>query len=365
VLPGAQDGSSETVAVPPGFYTVSERAVPPTDASNYASSVSCKLFTRRSRVRSGTVSDSVALAAGARATCTFRNVRLGVPAIAIDKSGPAFAMAGDTLHYVLVVTNPGSIAFPADQVEVTDPACDDPPELVGKGDDATPGTLDPGDAWEYRCSRRTDVPGEDCALTVVHNTATASGTVDGTTVVDTSEIPTALLCPDIPPPDPPDPPDPPVPPDPDVPVPPQPPQPRPPQPPDPSPLTPLAPVVPGLPSVPGAVIPPTPRPPDAGHAGVAGIVSSNLRRCVLRVPRVRLRFTQVSGLSVRLDGRLVKRVRVLPLQRRVIVPRLGRLTPGRHRVAVRVRFRLGSATPPLTLVRRVRACAAALPRFTG
>jgi hypothetical protein len=355
VLPDAQDGSTRTLVVPPGVYTVSERAAESTDPSEYTSTVDCKLLTRRTRLRAGTAFEGVALPAGGRATCTFRNVRLGVPAIAIDKSGPVLATAGDTLHYTLAVTNPGGVAFPADQVEVTDPACDDSPELVGKGDDATPETLDHGDTWEYRCSRRTDDPGEDCALSVVTNAATASGTVDGTTVVDTSTIRTALLCPDVPPPDPPDPPDPPAPP-----VPPNPPV--PPQPPDPTPLTP---VVPGQPDRPGPVEPPGPRPPDAGHAGVAGIVSTNLPRCVTRLPRVRLHFTRVSRLTVLLDGRVIRRVRVLPLQRRVVVPGSGKLLRGRHRVAVRVRFRLGSATPPLTLTRRVRACAAALPRFTG
>ena len=57
-----------------------------------------------------------------------------LPAIAIDKSGPAIAQAGDTLHYTLLVTNPGSVPFPEDQVRVTDPACDDAPELSDKSD---------------------------------------------------------------------------------------------------------------------------------------------------------------------------------------------------------------------------------------
>ena len=125
----------------------------------------------RARTRAGTVSDTVALAAGGRATCTFLNVRVGHPAIAIDKSGPSIAQAGDTLHYTLRVTNPGSVPFPEDQVEVSDPACDGAPKLSGKSDgsgqDGSPGTLDPGDVWTYTCSRKTAEPGEDCELRTV------------------------------------------------------------------------------------------------------------------------------------------------------------------------------------------------------
>src|SRR3954453_16945635 len=81
------------------------------------------------------------------------------------------------------VTNPGRLSFPADRVEVSDPACDHAPELVdasdGSGPDATPESLDHGDVWTYRCSRTTDEPGKDCELSLVRNTATAEGTAGG------------------------------------------------------------------------------------------------------------------------------------------------------------------------------------------
>jgi len=356
VVPGAQDGSSRTVDVPPGFYTVSERAVAGTDPSLYASTVQCKLLTRRARTRAGTVYSGVALPAGGRATCTFRNVRAGQPMIAIDKSGPVIASAGDTLHFTMLVTNPGSVPFPEDQVTVTDTGCDDTPKLGdksdGSGDDESPGTLDPGDVWTYTCSRKTEDPGGDCQLTVVHNTATASGSTGDTA---TSTIETTLLCPDIPPPDPPDP-EPPNP---------EPPNPEPPLPPQPSPQEPLAPVVPGQVRRPGAVRPPGPAPPLAGAAGVAGLQSSKLARCVTRVPRIRIRGARIGRVRVFVDGRLVRRIRGGPLQRRITIARLGRLGPGRHRVTARVRFRLGSGTRPLILTRHFRICAAARPRFTG
>jgi hypothetical protein len=357
VVPNAQDGSSVTLNVPPGLYTITEQPASGTDPDLYDSTVGCKLLTRRRHVRSGTVFEDVALAAGGRASCTFRNIRTGFPAIAIDKSGPAIAEAGDTLHYTLRVTNPGRVSFPADRVKVSDPACDHPPELVdtsdGSGPDGTPKSLDPGDLWTYSCSRKTDEPGKDCALSVVRNTATAEGTAGGSTVEDSSTIVTALTCPDVPPPDPPDPE--PEPPEPIHPV-------VPPQPPDPGPLTP---VVPDQPRHPSAVVPPVPRPPKAGTGGVAGLVRSRLGRCVERVPRLRLRGARIGRLVVRVDGRVVQRLRSGPLQRRLTIRRHRGLDPGRHRVTVRVTFRLGSGTPPVTLTRRLTICRPVLPRFTG
>jgi hypothetical protein len=86
---------------------------------------------------------------------------------------------------------------------------------------------------------------------------------------------------------------------------------------------------------------------------------------VARLPRVTLRGTNISRVAVYVDGRLVRQVRGTPLQRRLVVSRLRRVAPGPHRVVARVRFRLGSGTGPLTLVRRVRICRALLPRFTG
>ena len=355
VFGDAEDGSSVTLSVPPGNYTASEQAVPPTDPSQYTSSVSCKRLARRARTGAGTI----ALAAGGRATCDFLNVRIGHPAIAIDKSGPSIAQAGDTLHYTLRVTNPSSVPFPEDQVDVSDPGCDSAPKLAdksdGSGQDGSPGTLDPGDTWTYTCSRKTAEPGEDCELRTVSNTATVSGSVGGETVNDSSTIITTLTCPDTPPPEPPDPPDPPVPPDPpDPPVPPQP----------PNPIAPT-PVVPGQSEVPGAVVPPTPRPPKAGRGGVAGARATRLARCVTKLGRITLRGSNIDRVAVYLDGRLVRVVHARTLQRRMKIRRLGDVAAGTHRVTLRVHFRLGSGTRPIKLVRRVRICAALLPRFTG
>jgi hypothetical protein len=357
VVPDAQDGSSKTMLVPPGLYTVSERPSSTTDGSLYESTVACQTLARRAVARAGSAFEDVPLAAGGRAQCTFYNVRTGAPAIAIVKDGPVVAQAGDTLHYTLRVRNVGTVPFPEDQVKVTDPSCDDAPELVhksdGSGADGTPETLDPSDVWTYRCSRKTAEPGADCVLSTVRNTATVTGEAGGTTVDASWTWTTTLTCPDVPPPEPPDP----------EPVPPEPPHPVvPPQPPNPDPLTPA---VPGQPHRPVPVEPPVPRPPRAGTAGVAGLVRARLARCVERIPRTVLRGTRIGRLVMRLDGRVVHRLRSGPLQRRLVIRRLRGLDPGRHRITVRVTFRLGSGTPPVTLSRRVVICRPVLPRFTG
>ena len=361
VFENARDGSSVTRDVPPGFYTVSEQAVPPADPSQYISSVSCKTFTQSRRLRAGTVFANVSLPAGSRATCTFVNVRAGTvyPAIAIDKSGPAVARAGDTLHYTLKVTNPGTVPFAEDQVHVSDPTCNGAPDLSdksdGSGPDGSPGQLDPGDVWTYKCSRKTGDSGEDCELSVVHNTATATGEAGGVTVKDTDTIPTTLTCPDKLPPDPPKPIDPPVAPNPpDPPVPPQPPAPDP-----------LEPVVPGQPVRPGVVIPPGPRPPRAGAAGVTGLAESQIGRCLAGLPHLVLRGRHISRVRVSVDGRVVRRLRGRPLERRLTIVLPRHLAPGPHRMVAHVQFRLGSGTSQLTLIRRVRICRALAPRFTG
>ena len=93
------------------------------------------------------------------------------PSVAIDKTGPATAVAGDAVVYALVITNTGDEAFAAPLVVVTDARCEAPPALVSTTNDATPASFDPGDKWGYLCRVQTQL-GE----TLVHNT----GVVDGT-----------------------------------------------------------------------------------------------------------------------------------------------------------------------------------------
>ncbi len=116
VLAGAGDGDSETVPLPPGTYDVSERPAAGTDGSAYTSSVACRRNAPdRGRRRDGASYTGLALVAGDRATCTFRNIRNATPpppVIAIRKTGPAIAVAGDTLEYTLWVTNPAAWPSP-------------------------------------------------------------------------------------------------------------------------------------------------------------------------------------------------------------------------------------------------------------
>jgi uncharacterized repeat protein (TIGR01451 family) len=335
-LAGAGNGSRTTITLPPGTYTVSEQPAAGTDAAEYLTpQLDCQTdVSRRGGRRSGSVFEAVELPAGARATCTFTNVRRGEPAIAIRKSGPATATAGDTLRYTLVVSNPGELPIPADTVKVTDPACDAAPALVakrsGSGTDATPETLDPVvDEWEYTCSRRTAVPAADCTTRTLDNTATVTGVADGKTVTASDAISTLLRCPDVP------------------------------APPEPEPV--------GPPDRPGPVVPPGPRPPEAGTAGQSAFLSlARTRRCVVsRVHPVRISGTHIAQVSVFVNRHLRRRVTFGALQRRA-APRVT-LSAGRNRVDVRVRFQLGAGTAPVTLTRFVEVCPppAIAPRFTG
>ena len=337
VLPAAGDGARETLSVPPGTYTVSENAAAGTNPADYRSTVACRRSaTRRGRLRAGSVFESLELSAGQRAVCTFRNIRPGVPAIAIRKVGPAIAEAGDTLRYTFYVTNPGDVPFPADAVVVSDPRCDDPPELVekdaGSGTYDSPATLDPGDTWTYRCSNRTAPGGDACEPTRIDNTGTVTGTADGQTVTDDDSISTIILCSDRPPPPTPEPP---------------------------------GPDGPAEPGQPGVVVPPGPTPPNAGDAGVARfLLLQATRRCIAgRVPRVDFSGTRIRRIRVYVNGRLVRGLTVRTLQRRV-TPR-ATLAPGRFRVTVRVAFQRGAGSPPVTLSRTFRICAAAAPPVTG
>jgi hypothetical protein len=334
LVAAAGNGASRMAAVAPGVYTVSEAAVTGTNPADYRSTVECKRGTRRAQVRAGGVYERLQLASGERVVCTFRNVRRGSPAIAIDKTGPATAQAGDTLRYTLYVTNPGDLPFPANSVRVTDPNCDEPPELTaktdGSGADDTPRTLDPGDTWTYVCSHKTRAP-EDCTASVVRNTASVTGEAGGVSKIDTVTIATELLCP-----------------------------PKPPEPPTPAPEPPPPP--PGPP-----VVPPGPKPPDAGDAAHAGfIVRQATAGCIrTRVPRVSFEGTRIARIRVYVNGRLRRRLTVLSLQARV-TPRV-LLPPGRYRLSVRVSFQRGTGSPPVTFRRRIRICGvlAARPPFTG
>lgn len=340
VKAAAGDGDTVTIALAPGAYDVSEVAVAGTDPSLYESTVTCRAVTsRRGVLRDGTGWNGLVLRAGGHGHCTFVNARAGAPGIAIEKTGPAVAQAGDTLDYALYVTNPGDLPLPASSVEVDDPGCDEPPRLRTKNGDRTPGTLDPGDTWTYACSRATATATADCQVSALTNVATASGTVGGITVTDDGSVTTTIECPDQPP--------------------------EPPLPPDPEPL-PGPPPVPPLPGpAPGPSTPSGPRPPDAGTGGIAGFTASSVR-CLTRAGQLQLTGERMSRFEVRVDGRRIG-TQTLRILQRSATPLTRVFRPGRHVLTVRVTFEPGSATAPVTLTRVVTVCgtAARAPRVTG
>ncbi|HUR85905.1 MAG TPA: hypothetical protein VMY78_11210, partial [Solirubrobacteraceae bacterium] len=122
------------------------------------------------------------------------------PAIAIDKTGPGTAQAGDPVVYGLVVTNPGDVPFLAPNVSVTDPLCEAPPLLTSKNGDSTPDRLDPGDSWSYTCRVQT-LAGQ----TKVDNvgSVTAKDSFGGREVSGSDPATTALTQPPAPAPAPP------------------------------------------------------------------------------------------------------------------------------------------------------------------
>jgi hypothetical protein len=348
VKAAAGDGDKVTIPVPPGTYNVSESAVAGTDPAAYDSTVSCRAVTRRRSVlRSGPAWNGLVLKAGDQASCTFVNVRRSptpVPAIAIEKSGPARAEAGDTLRYTLYVTNPGQVAIPASGVEVTDNRCDDPPDLTSKNGDTSPQTLDPGDTWTYACSYETPEPGTECEQTIVTNTATVTGKVNDSVMTDDGSITTTVTCPDVPP---------------------EPPLPPTPEPgPEPSPVPPLPEPSP-TPSPDPPYVPAGPVPPDAGEAGAAGVTATNAR-CITRASQIQLTGQRMSTIRVSVDGRRLSTREIRLLQRRVL-PLTRIFSPGRHRLTIRVTFERGSATAPATLTRTIVVCGRATraPRVTG
>jgi len=341
VKAAAGDGDRVTLLVAPGTYNISESAAAGTDPSLYTSSVRCRAVTRRRSVlRSGTAWSGLALQAASLGFCRFVNVRAGAPAIDIEKTGPAFAQAGDTLRYSLYVTNPGDLAIPGDSVEVTDKGCDDPPKLTTRNGDTSPDTLDPGDTWTYACSRTTAAAGDDCEVVAFTNVADVTGSVGGITVSDNGSVTTTIACPDKPP-------DPPIPPT-----------------PEPGPEPPVVPPLPS-PSPSPPVVPPGPQPPTAGAAGVAGISTSNVR-CISRASQIHLTGERMHVLSVSVDGRPL-RTRVVRLLARRVIPLTRVIAPGRYVLSIRVSFERGSATAPVTLTRAITVCgrAAAAPRVTG
>ncbi|MFP5361742.1 MAG: DUF11 domain-containing protein [Thermoleophilia bacterium] len=244
-------------------------------------------------------------------------------AIAIDKTGPATAQAGQPVLYTLAVTNPGDVSFLAADVNVTDALCEAPPLLVSSNGDSSPDQLDPGDRWTYTCTVRTLV-----GQTVVNNIGIVTATDgNGNEVQDSDPAVTQLTQPPVPPP---------------------------PPPPPPPPAAVFAPSsVPVVPSGAPVVIPGTARLSGPG-------------RCVSRSFVAKVRGRNISHVMFTLDGRKVKTVRSKP-GRTVFSVRINprRQSYRAHRVNARVTFKASAGTRSRTLRFVYLRCARVAPKFTG
>jgi large repetitive protein len=234
------------------------------------------------------------------------------PAIALDKTGPATATAGDKVDYLLTVTNPGDEGFAEATMQVSDPQCNGSPvTLVGKNGDTTPGSFDPGDVWTYTCSVQTNV-----GDTAIHNVAfvtakdqfaTAVGATSGNGVVTASDpADTALAQPQQ------------------------------------------------------AVEPTRITPGSARLSGPTG--------CTAKAFNARVRGSQIATVTFVLDGKVVKTVKN-PKSTAAIQLRINptKLRVGVHRLVVTVTFQSSSQTKPKTMRLSFQRCTKKLvsPRFTG
>jgi hypothetical protein len=250
------------------------------------------------------------------------------PAVTIDKTGPATAVAGDLVAYRLDVRNSGDVPFRADDVEVGDALCQAPPALDSKHGDATPATLDPGETWTYACAVQTAA-----GQARVDNVAEVKATdVDGCEVGDDDEAVTDLTQPPVAPPL--------VPPT-------EQPQPQPPA---------QVQVASLSQAAPAAVTP--------GSARLSGLSGCTLRRTA----RATVSGRRIVRVTFVLDGRRLRTLTRPDGHGRWSVPlTLSRLPFGGHDLLARVQFASSAATPIRTLRLRFSRCqvAAARPQFTG
>ncbi|HZX53117.1 MAG TPA: carboxypeptidase regulatory-like domain-containing protein [Ilumatobacteraceae bacterium] len=135
------------------------------------------------------------------ATCVVL-LGLAVPASAlasdeihVEKSGPQYAHEGESLHYTMHVTNPGTGAL--SDIVVADTLCDAADNSVSGPfealDDNGDDSLDPGEDWTYSCN--VTVPSDRESDTVT-NTATATGTpAEGDDVNDSDSVDTEIVHP--------------------------------------------------------------------------------------------------------------------------------------------------------------------------
>lgn len=101
--------------------------------------------------------------------------------LTIEKTGPATAVHGAVVNYLLTVTYaPGADGSPAQNIAVTDPLCTTTSPTLGTGDTNGDGLLQGSESWTYTCTRTiaaTHDPGE--ADPVVNTAAVSGEDLDG------------------------------------------------------------------------------------------------------------------------------------------------------------------------------------------
>jgi uncharacterized repeat protein (TIGR01451 family) len=122
------------------------------------------------------------------------STRILHPAISLTKDADqATQEAGKVVSFTITVRNTGDQSFPWANLALEDAKCDAPAALTSKNGDGTPGSLDPGETWTYKCEVSTK-PGE----TEVVNVAKVTGTdKNGRKVDATDDARTPLTQPQI------------------------------------------------------------------------------------------------------------------------------------------------------------------------
>jgi hypothetical protein len=256
---------------------------------------------------SSTTADTATIVvdSGETVHCIYTN-RFTSPGIAIDKTGPANATAGDLLPYTLTVTNPGQESLSG--VAVTDQQCTTTPALQVKNEgpnDTGADFLDPGDSWVYSCSGQTAL-----GQSSFDNTACVSGSdVFGRGVNACDSVTTALA--------------------------------QPPQPPQ------------------QVVLGERVEPGTARIAGATG--------CVARKFKVTVRGTQIAKVEFRVDGKKRASLSKPDSQGRFVFkvdPK--KFKPGSHLLQAKSTFTTASGTPSKTMKLRFARCVRrTAPAFTG
>ncbi|WP_157754230.1 DUF7507 domain-containing protein [Lysobacter capsici] len=192
-ITGATGSAAVTNAsVNPGSYTLSESGGP---ADYAAGTYNCVI-----NGGAAVVSNTVALVAGDKATCTITNTFQANPQLTLvktagtptDVNGNGLTDAGDTIAYTFAVTNPGNVVM--NGVAITDA------KLSAAPITCTPSTVPAGGT--ANCGPVTyTITADDVTAGQVDNTATASGTPPGgpltTSPPSSTSTPTTAVNPQL------------------------------------------------------------------------------------------------------------------------------------------------------------------------